>query len=292
MNYKTKKNQLGFTEISNKPSLLELEKYYEQKYYQQGLGSYEVEYSKNELLYIKNKIKQKGYILSKFIQLDGKKLLDVGCGEGFVLQHFKDLGCNVKGIDFSSDGINRHNPSVAKYFKKGNIFDLLENEFRLNQTYDIVWLQNVLEHVIDPLDLMSSLKRLVSKLGILVVTIPNDFSKIQDYLYKSDLVNSKYWVAPPDHLSYFNSENIKKVLKKTGWHLCDLTGDFPIEWFLVNEHSNYINNKMKGKAAHMARIEVENLISESDPEKVLEFWRALANLGMTRNITLFLKNAV
>ncbi len=289
MKSKTHKNDLGFFEISQKPTQIELEQYYEKKYYQEGLGSYEINYSETELAYIHNKIFQKEYILKNLLELRSKKFLDIGCGEGFVMNHFHKLGCKVKGFDFSAEGIKKNNPNILNFFVQGNIFTLLDEEISKKNKYDIVWLQNVLEHVLDPVALMNSIRNIISDSGYLVVTVPNDFSKIQEHLLSFNKVDKPYWVSPPDHLSYFNIENIKNLFNITNWEIADLSGDFPIEWYLLNENSNYILDSSMGKSAHNARMIIENLISENDAELVRNLWASLAGLGMTRNITTFLK---
>lgn len=285
----TKSTIFGYRELSEKPSESELAEYYEKKYYQEGTRSYEVEYSSDELEYIQNKIDQKFLILNDFIDSKiQKRLLDVGCGEGFVLKHSMDMGFSVKGIDFSEYGVQKHNPSVCKYFEKGNIFKLLDTEIKNSCKYDVVWLENVLEHVLDPGSLMNSIHKIIDENGILVITVPNDFSFIQDHLIKNNLIDEEYWIASPDHISYFNTSNIEGFLNLNGWSIKELTGDFPVEWYLMNESSNYNKNKDVGKNAHLSRINIENLIARQDPILVRNVWTSLAKIGATRNITMFL----
>ena len=45
MDPRLKKHPLGYWEIENKPTTDELQKYYAEKYYQEGMGSYELAYS-------------------------------------------------------------------------------------------------------------------------------------------------------------------------------------------------------------------------------------------------------
>ena len=49
MDPRLKKHPLGFWEIAVKPTEKELQKYYADKYYQDGKGSYELEYSEDEI---------------------------------------------------------------------------------------------------------------------------------------------------------------------------------------------------------------------------------------------------
>jgi SAM-dependent methyltransferase len=171
----------------------------------------------------------------------------------------------------------------------GDIFALLQAEMATGETYDVVWLQNVLEHVIDPLDLLKSLRTLVSPGGLAVVTVPNDCSITQRGALAHQHIDSAFWVAPPDHLTYFDHDSLTSAANETGWECVEMLGDFPVDWFLFHPGSNYVRDKSAGKAAHKARVQIENLIHKQPIEDVLRFWSATAKLGIGRDITAFLR---
>ncbi len=169
----------------------------------------------------------------------------------------------------------------------GDVFSLLEEEIASGASYDVVWLQNILEHVLDPVSLLKSLRKLVSPEGLAVVTVPNDCSVTQQELMNMKYITSPYWIAPPDHLSYFDYKSLINIGEFTGWNCKDIHGDFPVEWFLFHPGSNYINDKSFGKDVHKARVQIENLISQQPIECVNEFWHSIARVGMGRCITAF-----
>ena len=277
-----------------KPTPQELQKYYAGKYYQEAKGGYELEYSKDELLFFKAKLEQRIAALQNYLpQFQGEKkgsLLDVGCGEGYALAFFREHGWSVRGIDFSSAGVESKNPDCTNALVTGDVFALLQAEITAGETYDVVWLQNVLEHVIDPLDLLKSLRSLVSPGGLAVVTVPNDCSITQRAALANQHIDSAFWVLPPDHLTYFDHVSLTNAANNTGWICEEMLGDFPVDWFLFHPGSNYVRDKSAaGKAAHKARVQIENLIHEQPIEDVLRFWSATAKLGMGRNITAFLR---
>src|SRR5438034_771164 len=97
-------NKYKFYEAAEKPNQKELEDYYAQKYYQTAQGSYEAEYPPEEYAYFDNKIEQKIFVINKLFktQENGQRsLIDIGCGEGFTLSHFKKKGWKVVGLDYS-----------------------------------------------------------------------------------------------------------------------------------------------------------------------------------------------
>jgi 2-polyprenyl-3-methyl-5-hydroxy-6-metoxy-1,4-benzoquinol methylase len=285
-----KKNPIGFWELSDKPSLDELRSYYNKKYYQNAKGSYEIKYSEEELNYFRIKLEQRAFIVDQLISTDNpKSLLDVGCGEGFTLPYFENLGWKVKGIDFSSAGIKAQNPLYENHILVGDIFELMDQEINSGQTYSIVWLQNVLEHVLNPVELLEKLKQLVSTNGLAVITVPNDFSITQKWAMDTGLIDRQYWIVSPDHISYFDKDSLSSICKHTGWNQLDLVGDFPIDWFLFNDHSNYIKYPDRGKSVHRAKIGLETLIGQIGPDKAMKLFRSIADAGFGRNLTIFVR---
>ena len=290
MDERLKQHALGFWEIVNKPKKEELQQYYADKYYQEAKGSYELEYTEEERLYFRAKLEQRMSILHRYLPHSCRgKFLDVGCGEGYALAFFREQDWSVTGIDFSAAGVRSKNPGCQDALVTGDIFSLLETKISDGETYDVVWLQNVLEHVIDPLHLLASLLKLVSSAGIAVVTVPNDCSITQHAALEKQHIDKAFWVAPPDHLNYFTSASLSSASNATGWECLEIVADFPIDWFVFHPRSNYVRDKSVGKAAHKARVQIENLLHQQPIDDVMEFWSAAAKLGIGRNITAFLR---
>ena len=290
MDPRLRKHSLGFWEVAKKPTVEELEKYYADKYYQHNLGSYEAEYNQEEISYFNAKLEQR-YVILQHHRSAGAgnygSMLDVGCGEGYALSFFRKKGWSTKGLDFSAAGVEAKNSDCMDVLETGNVFELLEIQIRSGARYDVVWLQNVLEHVIDPLALLRSLKSLISAGGIAVITVPNDFSELQKTALDHGHIDYEFWVAPPDHLTYFDSNSLVNSVTETGWKSLELVGDIPVDWFLFHSGSNYIRDQTLGKSAHNARVQIENMIHKQPVEDVNKFWSAAARIGIGRSITIF-----
>ena len=114
------------------------------------------------------------YISSK-VELEGKTLLDVGCGGGILAEALHDKGAIVTGIDAAGPGIE-----IAKHHAKKNnksidyqvstAEDLIQKS---TEKYDVVTCLEVLEHVPDPKLLVKTCINLLKPNGDLFLSTIN-----------------------------------------------------------------------------------------------------------------------
>jgi len=285
------KNKYGFYSVIEKPNNKELEEYYNEKYYQNAQGSYELSYSSEEITFFLNKINEKVHVISKFKEIKNDiAVIDIGCGEGWVLRYFNQLGVKAIGLDYSSFGVEKFNSDYLDSVLVGDVYKNIENLLIENKRFDIVWLDNVLEHVLDPLDLLLKCKRIMKSDGVLMVEVPNDFSVIQNYLFENGHIDNEYWVAYPDHLSYFNRDGLIALANEAKLKSVFTMGDFPIDINLLNQNTNYNRDKTKGKSCYQARLRFENLANSISVEGTVNLYKALLDLGFGRAITAFFVN--
>lgn len=289
------KNKYGFFELVVKPTTSELKKYYADKYYQQSQGSYQKKYSQEEITYVLNKLEQKEIIVNNFLEnklQKSGKFLDVGAGEGWALKYFSDNGWACTGLDYSEYGCSMHNPKCIGMLQVGDIYENIDQLILDQKRFDLVLLDNVLEHVIEPLVLLQKINQLVSKGGVLVIEVPNDFSILQQKLISDGMVSRPFWVVVPDHISYFCKDGLINLCNEAGWQNKDIIGDFPIDFNLINSLTNYVENKSVGGSCHVARVTIENLLHSVSPVKTNALYRALGNLGMGRQLIGFFQKMV
>lgn len=285
---RVRRHALGYIEVVNKPTQEELRDYYADRYFQTGQSNYRSSYGAQERNYIEAKIKQKAHVVFNHHNGKAGNLLDVGCGEGFAMSHFQREGWKVEGLDYSSAGLMSMNPHLANVLITGDVFSILQQRIDDAKRYDVIWLNNVLEHLAEPADLLIKLRHLLTEVGMVVVTVPNDFSKIQELLIDEKHIDSPFWIALPDHLAYFNASSLRSIAEAAGYILLQILGDFPIDWFLLHPGSNYVRDRSRGPAAHEARIQIENLLSTLPIDAVNQFYQSMAEVGLGRQITAFL----
>ncbi|MFA4884234.1 MAG: class I SAM-dependent methyltransferase [Candidatus Margulisiibacteriota bacterium] len=287
MTDKVRKNEYGFFSAIDMPSKEKLTDYYKENYFQENKGSYESVYSRAEVEYFQNKIEQRYQVIKEHLGGNKKTFLDVGCGEGWALKFFKSKGWQVVGLDYSEYGCKKNNPECADDLIVGDIYENLSAIIAKENRYDVIWLDNVLEHVLDPYKLLKDCRSIISDQGVCVIEVPNDFSSLQTFLLRNGYIDDEFWVCLPDHLHYFNNEGLRNICLRSGWKTVDMISDYPIDLRLMNENTNYVRDKTKGKSCHKERVAVENLMHSISVDKTNNYYRALSELGLGREISGF-----
>lgn len=142
----------------------------------------------------------------------GGRLLDIGCGSGDWLAGMRDLGWQVRGLDFDAE-------AVAAAASRGLPIDHgpLEEQRYPDASFDAVTLNHVIEHLPDPLGTLAECRRILRPGGRLMVFTPNS-----DGL--GHLIFKAAWrgLEPPRHLYLFSPTSMRAVLARAGF------GDFDV----------------------------------------------------------------
>jgi ubiquinone/menaquinone biosynthesis C-methylase UbiE len=110
--------------------------------------------------------------MQSHIDIQGKKIIDCGCGRGQYVQALLRYGADAYGIDFEVEkvsGFKRDHPEVAERVRAGNIEAM---EFG-DASFDVALLNEVLEHVPDEKRALDEIHRILKPKGILIVFSPN-----------------------------------------------------------------------------------------------------------------------
>lgn len=128
-------------------------------------------------------------------------LLDIGAGTGDFLLVAKNNGWNAIGIEPSEKA-----KSIAK--SKGVELKSNLSDFK-NNSFDIITMWHVLEHVPDLKTQIKELKRLMKPGGSIIIAVPN-FKSYDANHYK------EFWAAydVPRHLWHFSKTAIKKLFEE------------------------------------------------------------------------------
>jgi ubiquinone/menaquinone biosynthesis C-methylase UbiE len=99
----------------------------------------------------------------------GDRLLEVGCGTGYVLRALaRDCGLRATGSELFAEGLRHARQRVPE----AEFVQLDAREMPFEESFDIVGAFDVIEHIQDDLAVLSGLHRALSPGGVLVLTVP------------------------------------------------------------------------------------------------------------------------
>lgn len=131
------------------------------------------------------------------------KILDIGCGTGDFLKTVKEAKWETIGIEPSPDARKMAIENYALDVREEAEIKILEKE-----TFDIITMWHVLEHVPELNERIEDLKRLIKPNGVIIIAVPNCTS-LDAKIY------SENWAAydVPRHLYHFSPTDIETVFK-------------------------------------------------------------------------------
>ena len=189
-------NQYGYYQLINPPTAEDRKKVFESEYYQNSMSSYEQSYTKEELEFFENKLQQKEFMLRNQFgkEKESYKLLDIGCGEGFALAHFRESGFDVTGIDFSVYGVLQHNRQVSDCIIAGDCEEILPRLIDEGKKFDVINMDSVVELMVNPHKVILLCREILEEDGVLLVKVANNFSPWQQHLIEEGKLLDTYWV--------------------------------------------------------------------------------------------------
>lgn len=166
-------------------------------------------------------------------KLENQKILDVGCGDGYFLSLCLDLGMTAYGLDIS--------PEVASYAERRGL-KVFSDLKEIKDTFDIITLFDVLEHMTDPLQELSQLTQLLNDKGIIFIETPRkclaDF-----YLSILELfgIASNNRVSK-EHLQLFTDKSLRILINRTMLNSIYSKNKTSLSWGVSAGLNQYISN--------------------------------------------------
>lgn len=146
--------------------------------------------------------------IEKNIELNSStNVLEIGCGEGGNLIPFLEKNCMVTGIDISQSKIEIAESFLRKSWNTSRLKliarDIYDASDDLSETYDVIIMRDVIEHIHDQDRFMDYVKRFLKKEGIFFLAFPpwqNPFGGHQQICVNKILSHLPYFHLLPGSL--------------------------------------------------------------------------------------------
>ena len=150
------------------------------------------------------------------------KVLDVGCGDGFILDRIKSTFS-----DFKTYGVEPNKYAAEWAGKNHDVYCGLIEDYHTQTKFDLITSSHVIEHVSDPLGFLIKLKSMLNENGILIIDTPN----IDCLQYK---IFGKYWggIHAPRHWTLFSVKTLQETARRAGLETLDIR-QMPINVFWI-----------------------------------------------------------
>jgi SAM-dependent methyltransferase len=138
------------------------------------------------------------------------RILDIGCGTGLFLKLAREVGHDVSGIELSE--------SAAEYGRQ--VYSLpiqcatLESADLAEDSFDVVTMWHVLEHLPDPIAALAKVRRVLRPDGVVLFAVPNIASA-------EARVFGRRWFSLdiPRHLLHFSPDSARRAVESAGMSL-------------------------------------------------------------------------
>lgn len=147
---------------------------------------------------------RRGKLIASIIE-SGKKVLDIGARDGTLTRYYVE-GNDVLAIDIDDKALKK----CAKLGVRVKKMDINKG-IQIEETFDVIVLGEVLEHLIFPGKILSQITQLLSKNGLFLGSVPN-LTYVRDRI---GFLFGKYPLAMRDktHLHHFTYSRLKNILQ-------------------------------------------------------------------------------
>lgn len=161
----------------------------------------------------------------------GKNILDYGCGDASFLKFFHQKGYQCTGVEYDPElvlRLRKENPGIRFY--------TVDDFWKRNETFNIIFMGDVLEHIATPAGFLKNLRSKLSTNGLIAAQGPveNNSNLALSVRKLFSALKGKNNLAShvPYHISFSNCKNQEMIFKRAGletkyYKVSETTWPFP-----------------------------------------------------------------
>ena len=160
------------------------------------------------------------FYLEPFIPGKIQIVLDVGCSSGqikFLLKDKMRLNCEIWGVEPELRSVE-----IAKQNLDTVFHGFFNHEIDFGgQKFDCIFFNDVLEHMYDPAEALTTAKKLLNEGGEIVASIPQVrfYKIIKQLLLQKDWRYEESGVMDATHIRFFTKKSIIRMFKECGYEV-------------------------------------------------------------------------
>ena len=173
--------------------------------------------------------------MAEFRELSGCRLLEVGAAGGHFLLAARARGCEVKGVELSDYASSQ----ARERYELDVVQGQLEEAALPSGAFDVVYVNDLLEHAPQPLRFLDEVKRILSPDGLFYAVVPTYVSSLPTRVF-APLWSLRRWrrrlgggpagptfLQEPFHIYEFEPATLQLLFRRGGYDVLAMTSSMP-----------------------------------------------------------------
>jgi 2-polyprenyl-3-methyl-5-hydroxy-6-metoxy-1,4-benzoquinol methylase len=154
-----------------------------------------------------------------------KKVLEFACHTGYFSAWLKKQGCEVTGAEIYAPALER----AERYLTRSILGNIETDEvwqLVAEEKYDKVLYMHILEHLVDPEEILLKTKDLLKPGGQVIICLPNISNWVSRWeIFKGNFTYTDTGVMDKTHLRFFNYYTTSAMLERCGYKIEEYCGN-------------------------------------------------------------------
>jgi cephalosporin hydroxylase/2-polyprenyl-3-methyl-5-hydroxy-6-metoxy-1,4-benzoquinol methylase len=146
-----------------------------------------------------------------------KRVLDVGCGVGYLAKRLKAQDCDVVGIESDSSAALE----ASEHCRRVIAADITGIDWQIelgDEKFDYIVINDVLEHLADPAECLRSLRRFIAPNGSIIASIPNiAHGSVRLSLLTGSFQYRDIGLLDRTHIRFFTRTSVEQLFDEAGY---------------------------------------------------------------------------
>lgn len=149
------------------------------------------------------------------------KVLEIGSASGYMGDYlFQEKKCELWGVEPFCENLEKETEVKYNKFFKITVEELVNSKLAPLAYFDVIFIADVLEHLVSPEEALTKLKKYLKEDGIFVISLPN----IAHYSIRWSLLRGRFdmqdaGILDRTHLKFYTKESAVKMFESLGFKI-------------------------------------------------------------------------